>query len=349
MSILHTSQTSEDKKIDAVIIASSDSDFSPLAFHLRAAGIDVIGMGEPGRINPMWSKACTEFVTLTPGQPLMRKRETAPSDTVVTEAPLVPVIVDPSPQPTPAESSKETPKVKVETNPATKVKESADREKENVKVIAPSHSARVQIIRDFITEQLAAHDGVMKSGELFKALASVPDYKFDQQRSRRKPLDYLEKQYSEWFVLTPGENGSYWISARQATSPAADEQFSALDRKPAVDEQSSALDEQLGVDVQPAAEEPAASSLPDDPRVALIESGIPIQDAGHVADILSESKNLFAAYNGLTKAFGRKIGSQYYNTAFRQHLFALYAPLDVVMLLPMHKHLQCRDVDAQLS
>ena len=34
---------------------------------------------------------------------------------------------------------------------------------------------------------------------------------------------------------------------------------------------------------------------------------------------------------------------------FRQHLFALYAPLDVVMLLPMHKHLQCRDVDAQLS
>ena len=229
MSILHTSQTSEDKKIDAVIIASSDSDFSPLAFHLRAAGIDVIGMGEPGRINPMWPKACTEFVTLTPGQPLMRKRETAPSDTVATEAPLVPVIVDPSPQPTPAESSKETPKVKVETNPATKVKESADREKENVKVIAPSHSARVQIIRDFITEQLAAHDGVMKSGELFKALASVPDYKFDQQRSRRKPLDYLEKQYSEWFVLTPGENGSYWISARQATSPAADEQFSALD------------------------------------------------------------------------------------------------------------------------
>ena len=34
---------------------------------------------------------------------------------------------------------------------------------------------------------------------------------------------------------------------------------------------------------------------------------------------------------------------------FRQHLFALYVLLDVVMLLPMHKHLQCRDVDAQLS
>lgn len=332
MSILHTSQTSEDKKIDAVIIASSDSDFSPLAFHLRAAGIDVIGMGEPGRINPMWPKACTEFVTLTPGQPLMRKRETAPSDTVATEAPLVPVIVDPSPQPTPAESSKETPKVKVETNPATKVKESADREKENVKVIAPSHSARVQIIRDFITEQLAAHDGVMKSGELFKALASVPDYKFDQQRSRRKPLDYLEKQYSEWFVLTPGENGSYWISARQAASPAADEQFSALDRKPAVDEQSSALDEQLGVDVQPAAEEPAASSLPDDPRVALIESGIPIQDAGHVADILSESKNLFAAYNGLTKAFGRKIGSQYYKLIKERFEAPAPVPADPVQM-----------------
>ena len=58
MELLRISQTSEDKKVDAVIIASSDSDFSPLAFHLRAAGIDVIGMGEPGRINPMWPKAC---------------------------------------------------------------------------------------------------------------------------------------------------------------------------------------------------------------------------------------------------------------------------------------------------
>ena len=332
MELLSASRTSEDKKVDAVIIASSDSDFSPLAFHLRAAGIDVIGMGEPGRINPMWPKACTEFVTLTPGQPLMRKRETAPSDTLVVEAPLVPVTDNPSPQPIPEElqSQGESLKVKVETNPASKVKDSTNREKENVKVIAPSHPARVQIIRNFITEQLAAHDGVMKSGELFKALASVPDYKFDQQRSRRKPLDYLEKQYGEWFVLEPGENGSYWVSARSATpSVTATSLASSVDH---ADEQSSALDEQLGVDVQPAAEEPAASSLPDDPHVALIESGIPIQDAGHVADILSESKNLFAAYNGLTKAFGRKIGSQYYKLIKERFEAPAPVPADPVQM-----------------
>ena len=306
MELLHASQTTEDRKVDAVIIASSDSDFSPLAFHLRAASIDVIGMGEPGRINPMWPKACTEFVELKLGQPLVRKREAAPSESVAVDAPASEI---PSPQPISVKPQIDLQKVKVETNPVTKVKESADREKENVKVIAPSHSARIQIIRSFITEQLDAHDGRIKSGELFKALASVPDYKFDQQRSRRKPLDYLEKQYGEWFLLEPGENGSYWISVRQTTT--GDEQ-PAPDAQPVVDEQSSALDEQLGVDVQPAAEEPAAPSLPDDPRVALTEAGIPIQDAGHVVDILSESKNLFAAYNGLTKAFGRKQGGQYY-------------------------------------
>lgn len=189
MCVLHTSQYSDDKKVDAVIIASSDSDFSPLAFYLRAAGIDVIGMGEQGRINPMWPKACTEFVTLTPGQPLVRKRETiSPSDTVAVEAPLVPASEVPSAQSLPDEpQGKPQPqpqKVKVEEKPSSEVKEAPTQAEEKGKVnIAPSHPARVQIIRSFITAQLTAHEGRMKSGELFKALASIPDYKFDQQRS----------------------------------------------------------------------------------------------------------------------------------------------------------------------
>lgn len=61
MEVLFSSRTATDEKnaVAAVVIASSDSDFSPLAVHLRSAGIDVIGMGEPGRINPMWPRACT--------------------------------------------------------------------------------------------------------------------------------------------------------------------------------------------------------------------------------------------------------------------------------------------------
>ena len=295
----------ENEKIAAVIIASSDSDFSPLAFHLRAAGIDVIGMGEPGRINPMWPKACTEFVTLSSGQPLVRQNREA-----------APIIPPPSIQPV-----DETPSVEVSAPPSKPTEEKKaeaskkdDSAKKNEAVkIAHSHSARVQLIRSFISEQLAAHGGRIKSGELFKLLSTVPNYKFDQQRSHRKPLDYLETQFAAWFVLEPGENGSVWISLRTVAD-------SHMEQQPVADEQPIEItedDDQHSADALHAVEEQPtiekdAESLPDDPRVALIDAGIPIQDADRVAALLSESKNLFAAYNGLTKAFGRKIGGQYY-------------------------------------
>ena len=321
MELLSTSRATEDKKVDAVIIASSDSDFSPLAFHLRAAGIDVIGMGEQGRINPMWPKACTEFVTLSPGQPLVRKRETLSEPQPVVQA-TPPIEKTTPPVLSSVEEAAPPPK------PAEEMKGEAVKKNETVK-IAHSHSARVQLIRSFITTQLAAHGGRMKSGELFKALTSIPDYKFDQQRSRRKPLDYLDTQYAAWFVLTPGENGSYWISLRSVADshteqqPVADEQPTESPVDDVADEQLAVIDEHLSAaeketadeqpgEGQPAAEEPAAPPLPDDPRVALIEAGILVQDADRVAAILSESKNLLSAYNGLAKAFGRKQGSQYY-------------------------------------
>ena len=324
MELLSASRATEDKKVDAVIIASSDSDFSPLAFHLRAAGIDVIGMGEPGRINPMWPKACTEFVTLSPGQPLVRKRETAPQF-----APPFVQPVDETPSGQPALPSEQFVEDAALAQPDEETKPAEEKKKNETVKIAHSHSARVQLIRSFITTQLAAHGGRMKSGELFKALTSIPDYKFDQQRSRRKPLDYLDTQYAAWFVLTPGENGSYWISLRSVADshteqqPVADEQPTESPVDDVADEQLAVIDEHLSAaeketadeqpgEGQPAAEEPAAPPLPDDPRVALIEAGILVQDADRVAAILSESKNLLSAYNGLAKAFGRKQGSQYY-------------------------------------
>ena len=322
MCVLHTSQASEDKKVDAVIIASSDSDFSPLAFHLRAAGIDVIGMGEQGRINPMWPKACTEFVELTPGQPLVRKREVAaPQPAPPSIQAAIPIL--PSEQKPAVPAIEETTSVE-EANHAAQ-EESQDAvpqtqppiEKKSAAVkIAHSHSARVEIIRSFITAQLTSHEGRMKSGELFKALVAIPDYKFDQQRSRRKPLEYLETQYAAWFVLERGENGSYWISARTATTSDdhTDEQPDATSTE---SEQSAVMEESeqpSAVDEQSAVAEREVEPLPDDPRAALIEAGIPAQDAGQIANILSSSKNLFAAYNALSKAFGWKQGGLYYKT-----------------------------------
>ena len=68
MEILASSRSSAPNGVKAIIIVSSDSDFTPLAIHLRSAGIDVIGMGEQGRVNPMWPKACTKFVEFAPQQ-----------------------------------------------------------------------------------------------------------------------------------------------------------------------------------------------------------------------------------------------------------------------------------------
>ncbi len=126
---------------------------------------------------------------------------------------------------------------------------------------------------------------------------------------------YLETQYSAWFVLEPGENGSVWISLRSVAGshteqqPVADKQPAVIDEHLSAAEKETA-DEQPG-EGQPAVDEKEPQAV-DEPRVALIEAGIPPRHADLVAAILSESKNLLSAYNGLAKAFGRKQGSQYY-------------------------------------
>ena len=79
MEILAATREGGKGTVAAVVIASSDSDFSALAVHLRSAGIDVIGMGEAGRVNPMWPRACTDFIPLEAKTPLTRKREETPT------------------------------------------------------------------------------------------------------------------------------------------------------------------------------------------------------------------------------------------------------------------------------
>ena len=284
----------EKNGVDAVIIASSDSDFSPLAFHLRAAGVDVIGMGEPGRINPMWPKACTEFVELTAAAPTVRKRsaqqESAPAPVPVPEeAPAKPAA--------PAPEKAEQPKKEKEKDKEKEKQQEKQQEKQAQKkapAVAPTHRGRVDNIRAFILEQLSMNGGRVKSGDLFKLLNALPDYKFDQQRSRRKPLDYLAAQYGDWFAQEPGENGATWISQKPEQAPAEDA------AAPQADEPAPAPADEA----QPAAQDEGVSLL--------ISIGIPADRAEAVAAILSKSRNLFAAYHGLTKAFGRKTGKEYY-------------------------------------
>ena len=51
--------------VDAVIIASSDSDFSALSIRLRNAGIEVIGMGTE-KSNELWRMACSTLEAVVP-------------------------------------------------------------------------------------------------------------------------------------------------------------------------------------------------------------------------------------------------------------------------------------------
>ena len=274
MEILAATREGGKGAVAAVVIASSDSDFSALAVHLRSAGIDVIGMGEAGRVNPMWPRACTDFVPLEAKMPLMRKREetTAPADapakekktdrspaqtsdknqtrstgqpngkqgnTVVEQTEDKPGsagIGQPAEQPAdkpdnmtadqqvdkPGAAAAETGKKqqKAETDKARKKKETVR--------VAPTHKARMEIIRRLITEEIESHDGRVKSGDLFRVIGSNPEYKYDQQRSRRAPMDYLKTQYGMWFDFEPQENGMSLITLKEIAQPEQAEASAAV-------------------------------------------------------------------------------------------------------------------------
>ena len=184
---------------DIVIIVSSDCDFSPLAARLRREGIKVIGMGESGSVNPIWPKACTEFVALEAQGPLMRQR------------------YDPAPEP-----------------PTTVVQLEivSDEEEESAPPAAPvvvrpqvsttaalSHQARVDNIRRFICADIDSHGGKIIAAELFKDLSFDADYRYDQRGSGRKPIDYLKAFYSSWFDIENDGKGGYWISRCDPLAP----------------------------------------------------------------------------------------------------------------------------------
>ena len=184
------------------------------------------------------------------------------------------------------------------------------------KKIAPSHRERMEIIRKAISEQIAAHEGRIKSGELFKTLSNLPDYKFDQQRSNRNPQDYLVKQYSAWFVFEAGEKGSFWISERDpeagqtstAENPAPESPAPPAVPVPEPTEQTAGQAE------QPAAASEAAegSSPAQSPEASFIAAGVPEKDAARAAAILPKCRNMRDVYNRMRGAFGKDAGKTYY-------------------------------------
>ncbi len=223
---------------DTIIIASSDSDFSLLSVRLRSAGLEVVGMGTD-RANPLWRTACSSFVTLSLRQPA---RSAAPAKPVASQPPRAASPVQPQKnqaqpkpavQPQPVQNASGSPSpAQVQDTPASQpaarpVPEEAlaAAPKAEPTAAAPArpaqsadapssktHSGRAAIIRSFILSQISASGGSVPSSALFASLNTLPEYRVDQQRSRRKPLNYLQRQFGDVIRIDEREDGTFITS-----------------------------------------------------------------------------------------------------------------------------------------
>lgn len=326
MEILAATREGGKGAVAAVVIASSDSDFSALAVHLRSAGIDVIGMGEAGRVNPMWPRACTDFIPLEAKTPLTRKREETPTPAA---APAQEKKTEQSPakatEKQPAQAAEQlsdpsgsTGNQTAETGKKQKAETDKSRKKKETVKIAPTHKARMENIRGLITEEIVSHDGQIKSGDLFRVISANPEYKYDQQRSRRAPMDYLKTQYGIWFNFEPQENGVSLITLKEIAQP---EQAAESAATSAAGEASEPNGEQAGETTEPkkkqsgkrakGKKEVKAEETLSPMARQLKEAGIPQQDAARVEETLAGCRNLRDSYNHLRQAFGNETGKRY--------------------------------------
>ena len=255
---------------DVAVIASSDSDFSALSVRLRSSGVDVVGMGTD-KSNELWRTACSSFVVLQqqPVRAASQSRKAEPAR--------------PAPE--------KAPEKKPEKAPEKAVK------------VTPTHSGRIANIRAFILNQLSAREGRMPSHTLFSLLNELPDYRYDQQRSKRKPLDYLARQMGGALKIEELPEGGTWVSAAEAEkepepekdAPAPEKEEAPVPQEPETEPEAAP---------EPQAQEP-------DPIALLTNAGIPEDAARQIAVICGESKDRRAVYNKLRKAFGTADARKY--------------------------------------
>lgn len=254
-----------DPAVDTVIIASSDSDFSLLSIRLRTAGFRVIGMGDTKKTNQVWPAACTQFIPLAASEESPQRRQLS-----LTQA-------------------DSQPEQKTQAMP-----EPADRSKSPA--YALSHAERVERIHSFIAAQLAENGGRLQASTLFHTLNKQADYRYDQPRSKRNPLEYLSRQYSDLLRIEKGEHGAIWIH-----SAAAEPEESTAPAGPSEAESAPSA----------AAEQPKASEeAPSESFYA--SAGISEDIALRIEKIFRESPNMFVAFNKLRSEFGAAEGRRYY-------------------------------------
>jgi len=299
--------------LDAVIIASSDSDFSALSVRLRNAGIEVIGMGTE-KANPLWRTACSSFVPFQQPKPAQQKQAQQPKAAQQQkQQPQQQKAAQPKQQQKAAQASKQEPAA---SNPPAAQKPS----------VAATHEERASIIRGFISSQLEASGGRMQSNTLFTALNNLPEYRVDQQRSKRRPLNYLTRQYSDAFDFEDGPDGNSWVSFhsedKPEAAPAAPDEAEAVapveaDVVAPVEEEEPAAEADAAPEVEaptvPEVDYEAEEAAPtEDPLKVLMDAGLPEDVASQIVVIFTESANLREAYNKLRATFGNTTGREYY-------------------------------------
>lgn len=253
---------------DIIVIASSDSDFSALSVRLRTGGVEVVGMGTD-KSNELWRTACSSFVVLQqqPARPASQPRKAEPAR--------------PAPE--------KAPEKKQDKSPEKAVK------------VTPTHSGRIANIRAFILNQLASREGRMPSHALFSLLNELPDYRYDQQRSKRKPLDYLTRQMGGALKIEEGEGGT-WVSAAAPETP------EPAPEAPLPEQEEAPLPQETEPEPAP---QPKPQNQEPDPIALLTDAGVP-EDAAHkIAAICSDSTDRRAVYNKLRKAFGTADARKY--------------------------------------
>ena len=280
--------------IDTVVIVSSDSDFSALSVRLRSAGIEVVGMGTE-KANPLWRTACSSFIVLQ--APAFRP------------APVQQQPARPQPAAKPAVQKQEMPAAA-----------NQPKKKPAAKPVAPTHSGRMSIITAFIKEQLEANNGRMAVSALLPALNGLPEYRVDQQRSKRNAHNYLMRLYGDAFAFEEGEGGSFIALKPNAPEPA--EAPAEADELPEIDMTEPEPAEPLPArEEEPAPAEPEKQpeEQPDEQAQAieefagrLVDAGIPQDAAQQIIQILNENSNLRTVYNKLRAVFGGDTGRKYY-------------------------------------
>ena len=274
------------EQIDTIIIASSDSDFSMLSLRLRNAGINVVGMGEE-KSNSMWRTSCSSFVELS-------SRNNVLSGLL----PLQLMSIQPASarfiQSKPNPCDKKT----IETD---QLSISGAQRKDTIVRILPTHLERVKVIRSFITEQLASRNGRIQSSELFSLLINLPDYQFDQQRSQRQPLDYLVRQYGDYFKFSQEPDGKIWIYAVELMNN-MNKQEDVL--SPLVDQT------EIKTNTKKDVENP---NCPSEAEIILKEAGIDDEHAKQILMICRSSQELKTLYNCFRTSLGAEKGRTYYH------------------------------------